>query len=162
MEFTPAQTKTKRRGRFGLPSEFTPWMRHYLEVIRPALLAGQRQEALWIGRLGTPLSAQGNATRIRRLSLKRFGIGFGPHRIRHSVVTTAALRLGEPPCFGAAVVGNTPAVAEGYNHAGQCRAASLYAELIRKNRQGGKSQPPHGEPSHSPKARKCLLICGRP
>ncbi|APT60379.1 hypothetical protein RGI145_23840 (plasmid) [Roseomonas gilardii] len=134
VEFTPAQTKTKRRDRFGLHEGFTPWMRHYLEVIRPALLVGQRQEALWIGRLGEPLSAQGIQTRIQRLSRQRFGISFGPHRIRHSIVTTAALRLGATPSFGAAVVGNTPAVAEGYNHAGQCRAAALYAQVIRERR----------------------------
>ena len=103
-------------------------------VIRPALLAGRQEEAFWIGRLGGPLTAQGIQTRIQRLSCKRFGIAFGPHRIRHSVVTTVALRLGETAAFGAAVVGNTPAVAEGYNHAGQYQAALRYAALSHKRR----------------------------
>ena len=134
VEFSPAQTKNRKADRFGLHPAFTPWMRHYLEVIRPALLDGQRQEALWISAQGTPLTAQGITTRIQRLSRKRFGIGFGTHRIRHSVVTTAALRLGETAAFGAAVVGNTPAVAEGYNHAGQHHAAALYAQVIRERR----------------------------
>ncbi|MDT8333206.1 hypothetical protein RQ831_19315 [Roseomonas gilardii] len=137
VELTAAQTKTKRPDRFELHPAFTPWMRHYLEVIRLALLDGQRQEALWITRQGTPLTAQGITSRIRRLSHKRFGIGFGTHRIRHSVVTTAAMRLGETSAFGAAVVGNTPAVAQGYNHANQHRAAALYAQVIRRRRQGG-------------------------
>ena len=137
VEFSPAQTKTKRRDRFGLHEGFTPWMRHYLEVIRPALLAGRRQEALWISAQGGPLTTHGISSRIQRLSRQRFGIGFGPHRIRHSIVTTAALWLGAPPSFGAAVVGNTPAVAEkSYNHASSCRAATLYAQVIRDRRRG--------------------------
>lgn len=134
IELSGEQTKTGRRDVFGLPPEFTPWMRRYLEVIRPALLAGRQEEAFWIGRLGGPLTAQGIQTRIQRLSCKRFGIAFGPHRIRHSVVTTVALRLGETAAFGAAVVGNTPAVAEGYNHAGQYQAALRYAALSHKRR----------------------------
>ncbi|UPG74724.1 hypothetical protein MVG78_19985 (plasmid) [Roseomonas gilardii subsp. gilardii] len=126
VEFSPAQTKTKRRDRFGLHVGFTPWMRHYLDVIRPALLAGRRQEALWISAQGGPLTTHGISSRIQRLSRERFGISFGPHRIRHSIVTTVALRLGAPPVLAAALVGNTPAVAEkSYNHAGSCHAAAL-------------------------------------
>ncbi|ATR19460.1 Hypothetical protein RMHFA_04724 (plasmid) [Roseomonas mucosa] len=134
VELSGEQTKNGKADRFGLPPEFTPWMRRYLDVIRPALLDGQRHEALWISAQGGPLTTHGIQTRIQRLSLKRFGISFGPHRIRHSVVTTVALRLGETSAFGAAVVGNTPAVAEGYNHAGQCQAALRYAALIHKRR----------------------------
>ena len=134
VELSGEQTKNGKADRFALPPEFTLWMRRYLDVIRPALLDGQRQEALWIGRLGTPLTTHGIQTRIQRLSRQRFGISFGPHRIRHSVVTTVALRLGETAAFGAAVVGNTPAVAEGYNHAGQYQAALRYAALSRQRR----------------------------
>lgn len=65
-------------------------------------------------------------------------MSFGPHRFRHSVATTIALRLGGPPQLAAAVLGNTPATVEGsYNRSGQCQAAARYAALIAKLRRKG-------------------------
>jgi hypothetical protein len=61
----------------------TPYIRHYLTVVRPALLDGRVHDALWINLRGGPWSAECMAQRIRLLSRQRFGESFGPHRFRH-------------------------------------------------------------------------------
>lgn len=137
VELTPEQVKTGKPDRFDLPERLTPYVRHYLAVVRPALLQGQggTEEALWISAQGTPLSEVGIQTRLFRLTRRRFGAGFGPHRFRHAIGTTAALRDPGHPGLAAGLLGISAEVLEQhYNRAGQSLAASRYDELIEKRR----------------------------
>lgn len=135
IELTPEQTKTNVHDRFDLPDILTPYVRHYLQTVRPALLADRQNDALWISARGTPLAAKGIAERILKLSRARFGIAFGPHRFRHAIATSSALRDPANPGLAAGVLGGSAKVIERhYNRAGQIHAASQYAKIIAQRR----------------------------
>jgi hypothetical protein len=95
IELQPHQVKTKKFDSFKLPRRLTPFIRKYIAMARPTLLAGQSHEAFWIGINGEPLSAKGIEEVVFRCSRRRFGVGFGPHRFRHAIATTAALRASD-------------------------------------------------------------------
>jgi integrase len=125
------QAKTPKPDRFALPEKLTPYMRHYLDGVRPALLDGQQHDALWISQLHTPLSSKGLQMMVFRRSKGRFDISFGPHRFRHAISTTAALRDPANPGLAAGVLNTSAAVIEKhYNRAGQVQAAATYAALM--------------------------------
>lgn len=135
IELTPKQEKTKKADCFDLPERLTPYMQRYLNIVRPALVKGGSYEELWISRHGTPLTITGLGACIFRLSFKRFGQGFGPHRFRHSIATTLTLRCPENPGLGAAALGISLDVTDGhYIRAGQIEASRTYAELVEQRR----------------------------
>ena len=123
--------KTGKPDRFELPEWLTPYVTRYLQLVRPALLAGRRSESMWITRNHERMAAKAIQARVIRHTKVRFGIGFGPHRFRHALATTAALRAPDQPELAAGVLGITTTVVEQhYNRAGQVQAAMTYAELI--------------------------------
>lgn len=135
IEFAPAQVKTNKADRFNLPERLTPYVQRYLDVVRPSLLKGGSYDELWISRLGAPLTAAGLESRIFRLSLKRFGQWFGPHRFRHAIATILALRDPGNPGMAAAMLGISVAVAEEhYKRPGQIQASRTYAQLVEQRR----------------------------
>ena len=131
IEFTADQVKTNRPDHFNLPVRMTPYLTHYLEVVRPALLRGADLSDVWIGINGDRLSAKGIQSRIERLSKPRFGVAFGPHRFRHAIGTTAPLRDPTNPGLAAGVLGVSKTMVEQhYNRAGQIEATTKWAEVI--------------------------------
>ena len=50
---------------------------------------------VWLSKRGQALSQKGIQERIAARSLKRFGVTFGPHRFRHAIATTAALKMSD-------------------------------------------------------------------
>ena len=135
IELGPDQTKTHANDRFDLPEALTPYVRHYLDTVRLALLAGRESDAFWIGARGTPLTAKGIEASILRLSRIRFGIAFGPHRFRHVIATSAALHDPGSPGLAAGVLGGSAQVIEQhYNRANQIQAARAYAKLVEQRR----------------------------
>ena len=136
IELTTEQVKTHKVDRFNLPERLTPYVQHYLDVIRPGLLKGGSYDDLWISRRGTPLTVAGLEARIFRLSLKRFGQWFGPHRFRHAIATTLALRDPGNPGMAAAMLGISAAVAEEHykRRPGQIQASRTYAQLVEQRK----------------------------
>ncbi len=133
IELTPDQVKTNKPDRFELPTNLTPYIEHYLRQLRPQLLAGRHSEHLWINKEGVPLTSQGIQTMIKRATLKRFSVSFGPHAFRHAAATTAALRDPACPNLASSMLGISPEIAEGhYNRAGQIQAAKNYAAMLEK------------------------------
>lgn len=131
IELAPEQVKTGKADRFDLPERLTPYVRHYLEVVRPALLDGQSHDALWINGRGTQLTAKAIQHRVFKLSLERFGQSFGPHRFRHAIGTTAPLRDPGHPGVAAGLLGISAEILEQhYNRAGQSQAATTFTQLI--------------------------------
>ena len=131
IELAPDQVKTGKPDRFDLPDCLTPYVRHYLDMVRPALLGGAQHDALWINDKGGPWTAKGIQHRVVKRTRERFGRGFGPHRFRHAVATGSALRDPGNPGIGAGVLGISKEVAqESYNRAGQIVAAMRFDELI--------------------------------
>jgi integrase len=143
IELTAEQVKTKRPDQFDLPEPLTPYIHRYLAEMRPALLGSQSHDAVWVGRRGEPWAPQNIKNRIRLLTRKRFGQSFGPHRFRHAIATTAALRDPAHPGLAAGLLGITsPVIEEHYNRAGQTQAMLMFDEavVIRRRtlkRQGG-------------------------
>ena len=135
IELGPDQTKTHVHDRFDLPEALTPYVSHYLAKVRPALLAGRESDAFWIGARGAPLTAKGIEACIQRLSRVRFGVAFGPHRFRHAIATSSALRDPGSPGLAAGVLGGSAQVIEQhYNRAGQIQAARKYAQVVEQRR----------------------------
>jgi site-specific recombinase XerD len=135
IELTPEQVKTNKPDRFNLPAQLTPYIRHYLTVVRPALLGGQVHDALWINLRGEPWSPECMAQRIRLLSRQRFGESFGPHRFRHAIATSATLRDPDYPGLAVGVLGISGQVLEEhYNRAGQSQAVMMFDEAVARRR----------------------------
>jgi hypothetical protein len=129
---------------------FTPYIHHYLNVVRPALLSGLAADKLWISGRGTPCTQKALQSQVFTRTQARFGVSFGPHRFRHAIVTTAALRAPQHKNLGAATLGITPAVAEkNYNLASQVEATQTFAQAMerrhRKLVQNSKNQPTPAE-----------------
>jgi hypothetical protein len=141
IELTADLVKTKQADGCDLWESLTPYIQHYLAVVRPALLGDASCDAFWVTRDGTKLSAKGIQERVLQLTRKRFGTGFGPHRFRHAIITCAHLHLADQPGIGAGLLGISPEVAEqSYCLAGQVLATNKLAHAIgrrtRRLRQG--------------------------
>jgi hypothetical protein len=144
VELTPDQVKTNRADHFGLPEQLTPYIQHYLDVVRPALLAGRPDDAFWISRDGIRMTAKAIQFQVFARTAKRFERAFGPHRMRHAIATTAALRVSWHPGLAAGVLNITGRTAENsYNLAGPIAAALSFAEVIgaRRRRSRGERSP---------------------
>ncbi len=138
VELQPGQSKGKKSDRFSLPDTLTPYIQIYLHEVRPGLLDGALHETLWITQRGEPLSAKAITNRIIKLSRKRFGQSFGPHRFRHAIGTLSALEASDIPELASAVLNISPAVADGHYivQPEQIAASLLYAEIVQARRRG--------------------------
>ena len=135
VELTAQQVKTGKSDRFAFPDVLTPYIQHYLDVVRTALLAGRIDEAVWIGGRGDPMTAKQLAAQVHKWTERRFAQGFGPHRFRHAIATTAVLRDPGCPGLAAGLLGISPQIVERhYDLAGQSSAAKAYAALIARKR----------------------------
>ncbi|MFC7477905.1 tyrosine-type recombinase/integrase [Dankookia sp. GCM10030260] len=135
VELTPDQVKTDKPDRFDLPDRLTSYLRHYLDSVRPALLRDRPEDAVWVSAQGGALTEAGIQSRIRRLTRRRFGQAFGPHRFRHAIATTTALHVPTHPGLAAGLLGISSGVLEQhYNRARQCQAATRFAEVIEQRR----------------------------
>jgi hypothetical protein len=131
IELEPGQVKTKKPDRFDLPECLTPYVRHYLDVVRPALLQGQSHDAVWVNPRGGPWTAKAIQHRVMKLTRQRFGQAFGPHRFRHAIGTTAPMRDPSHPGVAAGLLGISPGVLElHYNRAGQSQAATRFDQAL--------------------------------
>jgi site-specific recombinase XerC len=99
-------------------------LERYITVERLELLQGQTQDAVWVNRHGRPLTSGGISYMVRQRTKQPFGIGFGPHRLRHSLVTTAAVVDGTNALAPAMVLGHSPQTAlKSYNRARNLEAS---------------------------------------
>ncbi len=123
VDLKPEQIKTRSHDAFVFPISLTPYIQKYITEIRPALLDKNAFEEFWIGLNGNPLSAKGIQEMIFRRSKARFGVTFGPHRFRHAIATTAALRASNRPGLAAPLLGISSGVAKAhYDRANQVEA----------------------------------------
>lgn len=135
IDLTGDLVKTGRDDWFPLPAYLTRPMQLYLDVVRPALLGRQQSDRLWISVHGTPLVQSSLQVMIYRRTKKRFGVSFGPHRFRHAVATTAALRASDQPHLAASVLNITRDVADRhYNRARQVQSSLAYEQVLEQRR----------------------------
>jgi integrase len=86
-----ADTKSKRPDSFSVPERLIPYLKHYLEEIRPALLGIHPHDGLWASCKFRPLSG-GRLYDIARARVrKKFGKDMGLHDFRRSTATYLAI-----------------------------------------------------------------------
>jgi hypothetical protein len=84
---------------------------------------------------GEPLTAAEIGDMIQRKSKQSFSTGFGPHRFRHALGTTAPLADPAHPGVAAAILGiSGPMVEQHYNRATQADVASRFQGTLGKTR----------------------------
>ena len=130
IELPPELVKTKRRDHFDLPIRLTPYIDLYLAKVRPALLAGRQSDWLWITNRGGRQSQKSMSHQVAARTARAFGTGFGPHRFRYAITTSAALRAPSCPGLAVGVLATSSAVLEEhYNRAGQIEATLRFNKL---------------------------------
>jgi integrase len=91
------ETKTKKRVRFEIPEQLVPYLKAYLEAVRPAILRGRTRTALWVSAKGGALSYVGLVKSFARIS-KCLGVRISPHDARDAAVTTWAIARPDQIC----------------------------------------------------------------
>ena len=123
--------KTRKHDSFHLPDQLTSYIDCCLNTVRLALMAGQITDAFWISNRHGALSEKSVQEWVFARTKQWFAKGFGPHRFRHSYVTTASLRASSHPGLAAAALGITGRVPEKhYNLACQGEATRKLDALI--------------------------------
>jgi integrase len=90
----------------------------YVTLERQELLNGQAHDCLWVAAHGGPLSYKAIQYMFRVRTKARFGVSFGPHRLRHSIITTTAIIDGTNPFAPPQVLGHSQQTAlKNYNRA---------------------------------------------
>jgi integrase len=117
IELSAEETKTRRPDSWPLPPGLVPALDHYLDVIRPALMARRSPppdtRRLWIGDSGGPVSDQMVRKWIERFSASRLGMRLNPHRFRHCAATTYTLERPDTTVRAASLLGHaSPEVTE--------------------------------------------------
>jgi hypothetical protein len=86
-----SDTKAKRPESFRVPAPLLPYLRRYLEEIRPRLIGRSSHDGLWASYRGQPLS-DGQIYQIARARiLKEFGKAMGLHDFRRAASTFLAM-----------------------------------------------------------------------
>ncbi len=104
--------KARKPVEIPVPVVLTPYLDHYIDEVRPRLLAKAPAEStetqrLWITQYGMPLRDQMLHVRISETTRKAFGRPINPHLFRDCAVTTVA--LDDPQHIGIAppILGHT-------------------------------------------------------
>ncbi len=86
----PEDTKGKRAESFGVPEQLLPYLRRYLQEIRPRLTRGKDHDGLWASYKGRPLTGGRIYDIVRALITARFGKDMGLHDFRRAAATFIA------------------------------------------------------------------------
>ena len=130
------QVKTAKPDTFHLPRELTPYIHHYLQETRPALLGTRADHcALWMTGRGTPMKPNYLTNRMLIITRKRFGLAFGPHRFRHAISTALAYHAPKATGLAAAVLAISPnVVACHYDRANQVSARRMFSSVVARRK----------------------------
>ncbi|MBT5771145.1 MAG: site-specific integrase [Rhodospirillaceae bacterium] len=107
LAFEPAETKTRKPMSIPVPESLVPYLDHYLDTIRPALLDGNESKRLWITKYGKPMSGKALYNSITATTERAFGRAINPHLFRDCAVTTVALEDPEHIGIAAPILGHT-------------------------------------------------------
>jgi site-specific recombinase XerD len=130
---TAAETKEKRADERPVPEELTESIDRYLEVHRPVLTGGKaKTTALWLAINTEPMSYASMGELITETTRMTIGIAVSPHLFRVAAATTLAIRAGDKPHAGSAVLHhrpNGPVTQENYNRASCVTAGKSLASV---------------------------------
>jgi site-specific recombinase XerD len=118
---TAAETKEKREDERPVPEDLISSIERYLQIYRPVLARGTAEtDALWLTMDGKPMSYASMGELITETTRMTIGIAVSPHLFRTAAVTTLAIRAGDKPHAGSALLHhgpNGPVTQENYNRA---------------------------------------------
>jgi integrase len=143
----PADTKARRAESLRVPEELLPYLRRYLEEIRPRLLGRRHHDGLWASYQGRPLS-EGRLYDIARARVfHRFGKLMGLHDFRRAAATFVAMHAPEKIGLIPGVLQHaSPDVSEQhYNLARSMQAGHRFAAHLSENRNKLRSVLPSSE-----------------
>jgi site-specific recombinase XerD len=133
--FEHEDIKTGRRLEYDTPHGLSAIIDRYITVERAELSANGKQDWFWLDQYGEELSAGEIGDMIQRRSKETFGKGFGPHRFRHALGTTAPLADPAHPGVAAAILGiSSHMVEQHYNRATQADVARQFHLSLGKAR----------------------------
>ncbi len=104
IDLAGSMTKTGRPHRRRVATALTPYVDRYVEHYRPGLLSRWKPgrpppgNALWISRLGAPLTGIDMSVILATVTEERLGKRISMHRFRHCAATSIALQ--SPECVG--------------------------------------------------------------
>lgn len=117
------------------PARLSAAIDHYITVIRSDLSTEQSNDWFWLNKYGEKMGADEIADMIQRKSKLTFAKGFGPHRFRHALGTTAPLADPAHPRVAAAILGITGRMVEQhYNCARQADVANTFHRSLAQAR----------------------------
>ena len=123
-----ADTKGRRDESCRLPSELVPYLRRYVDEIRPHLLHGRIHPGLWPSRKGGATSGGRIYDAVRKRIIKRFGKDMSLHDFRRSAATYIAIdapdKIGLIP--GVLQHANPEVAEQHYNLANSIKAGKRY------------------------------------
>jgi integrase/recombinase XerD len=129
-------TKGKRAESFTVPERLLPYLRRYLQEIRPRLLRGKEHDGLWASYKGGPLCDSRIYSIVRERVFARFGKAMSLHDFRRAAATFVAM---DAPDLIGLVPGilqhASPDVSERhYNLARSVEASRRFAAHLEKTR----------------------------
>jgi integrase len=137
-----ADTKSKREERCRLSSELTPYLRRYLDEVRPKLLSGRNYAVLWPSNKGGAILGGRIYDVVRNRILQKFGKDMGLHDFRRSAATFMAIDMPEKIGLVPGVLQQaSPEVGEQhYNLANATTASKRYAATVADIKAGLRSK----------------------
>lgn len=91
VSFALHEMKTAAARDWTLPEALLPYLRRFLDRVRPHLPGAQFHSGLWPSGRGGPLTADGLAGVLERHTKAHFGVAVHPHAVRYSAATSAAV-----------------------------------------------------------------------
>ncbi len=124
--------KAKREESNRLPPEIIPYVRRYLDEVRPTLLHGQVHDGLWPSRKGGRIQGGGIYNIVRKRIRARFDKDMGLHDMRRAAATYIAMDMPDKVGLIPGVLQQAgPEVGEQhYNLANAMNASVRYADTM--------------------------------
>lgn len=93
LRYKPHETKTRAEIRARMPNELVPWLKLWIDVVRPTLLrvAGRESRAMWITTRGTDMKPITLYYRFCKATEEETGKRINPHLCRKIIVTGIAI-----------------------------------------------------------------------
>lgn len=107
LRFSAAEMKARKPIEIPVPAVLVPYLCHYRDYVRPALLVRQSNTRLWISQYGNPMTGKMVHARISITTERVFGRPINPHLFRDCAVTSVAIE--DPTHIGIAppILGHT-------------------------------------------------------
>jgi len=132
LSFRAHETKTRKRLDIPVPASLTPYLDHYIKVVRPCLPCHEETDRLWITRYGQPMRGKTIHGRFTATTKRAFGVAINPHLFRDCAVTSVAIEDPEHIGIAAPILGHTdPRTTEKhYIHANSLVAARKHRSSV--------------------------------